>query len=168
MATPPELRAPRQPADWDQRFLLLARQIAGWSKDPSIKVGALAVRERRILATGYNGLPAGVLDSEERLVNRELKYEMTVHAEANLIAFAARAGTCLMGSTVYVWPLMTCGRCAAKLIQSGIGAVVVPDVQEPMRWAESFRLARVMFNEAGISVTRIPWQTSGGADQEHP
>lgn len=162
LSTPPELRPPRQPRDWDQRFLLLARFIAGWSKDPGHKVGAVAVRDRRILATGFNGLPAGVADTPERLNTRELKLEMTVHAEANLIAYAARHGTCLAGSTVYVWPLMTCAGCAAKLIQADIRSVVVPDVVEPLRWAESFQLARAMFQEAGVSVRRLPLSEPAG------
>lgn len=159
--TPQELRAPKAPKDWDQRFLQLARHIAGWSQDPSTQVGAIAVRDRRVLATGFNGLPSGVADTPERLADRELRLEMTVHAEANLIAFAARHGTCLAGATVYVWPLMSCSRCAAKLIQAGITALVVPDVVEPARWADSFALARAMFAEAGVAVRRLPITTGG-------
>ena len=51
------LRPPRSPKSWDQRFLYAARRFASWSKDPSTKVGAVAVRDRRILVEGYNGLP---------------------------------------------------------------------------------------------------------------
>lgn len=156
MATPPEMRAPKQPANWDQRFLALARQIAGFSKDPSTQVGALAVRERRILATGYNGFPAGVRDSEDRLQDRERRLAMTVHAEQNLIAYAARHGVCLAGCTVYVWPLTPCSHCSAHLIQAGIRQVIVPDFVEPLRWEESFRLSRMMLAEAGIPLLRLP------------
>ena len=94
------IRYPKVPRDWDQRFLYLAASVAAWSKDPSTKVGAVAVRQRRVLATGYNGLPAGMLDSKERLLNREIRLALTIHAELNLVTFAARHGICLDGSTL--------------------------------------------------------------------
>lgn len=156
MATPPEMRPPRAPAHWDQRFLGLARTVASWSKDPSTKVGACAIRERRLLASGYNGFPVHVGDDPERLDNRDLRLAMTVHAEANVIAYASRHGVCLNGSTIYVWPLMTCAQCAAQLIQAGVIRVVVPNFVEPLRWQQSFDTARQMFIEAGVAVARIP------------
>ena len=150
------LKAPRAPKHWDQRFLHAARMFAGWSKDPSTKVGALAVRDRRILVEGYNGLPHGITASEYRLKNRETRLSMTVHAEMNCVAFAARNGVCLAGSTMYIWPLMTCSNCAAVLIQADIAKIIVPDYVEPYRWQESFDKAREMCVEAGVSVQRIP------------
>lgn len=137
-------------------MLHMARQVAGWSKDPSTKVGALAVRDRRILATGFNGLPSGVGDDEARLRDRSLKLAMSVHAETNLVAFAARSGVCLAGSTAYVWPLPPCSQCSAVLIQADVSRIVVPDFPEPLRWMESFQLGRIMFGEAGIRFERIP------------
>ena len=48
---------------------------------PSDKVGAVNThRSKRVVSMGFNGLPAGVEDTEERLTNREIKYEMVVHA----------------------------------------------------------------------------------------
>ena len=150
------LRAPKAPTHWDQRFLVIASHFAGWSKDPSTKVGAVAVRSRRILAQGYNGLPAGVSDTESRLMDRTTRLAMTVHAETNCICHAAQNGVSLIGATMYVWPLMTCSNCASMLIQSGNNKVVVPNFVEPQRWQDSFDLARTMFIEAGVSVSRIP------------
>lgn len=156
MANPPEMRPPRAPQDWDQRFLQLARTIAGWSKDPSTKVGAVCVRDRRVLASGYNGFPQDVSDHLSRLKNRDMRLMMTVHAEANVIAYAARHGVCLQGGTIYVFPLMVCNQCAAQLIQAGVNRVVVPNFVEPLRWQESFDTARQMFIEASVPVVRIP------------
>ena len=52
---------------WNQRFLEIAKTVAGWSKDPSTKVGAVAVSDARaILTTGYNGIPRFVADFPER------------------------------------------------------------------------------------------------------
>ena len=150
------LKPPKAPKHWDQRFLVLASHIAGWSKDPSTKVGAIAVRDRRILAQGFNGLPVGITDSNTRLDDREIRLSMTVHAEMNCVAFAAKSGVCLAGSTMYIWPLMTCSNCAAVLIQADINKIVVPDFVEPIRWQDSFNTAREMFIEAGIAVHRIP------------
>jgi len=150
------LKPPKAPAHWDQRFLVIASNIAGWSKDPSTKVGAVAVRDRRILAQGFNGLPVGITDSNARLQDRETRLSMTVHAEMNCVAFAAKSGVCLAGSTMYIWPLMTCSNCAAVLIQADINKIVVPDFVEPIRWQDSFNTAREMFIEAGIAVHRIP------------
>ena len=81
----------------------MARNVASWSKDPSTKVGAVAVRDRRMLVSGFNGLPTGVLDTDARLKDRDQRLKLTTHAEANCVAFAARAGICLNGATVYVW-----------------------------------------------------------------
>ena len=142
----------------------MARNVASWSKDPSTKVGAVAVCDRRMLVSGFNGLPTGVLDTDARLKDRDQRLKLTTHAEANCVAFAARAGICLNGATVYVWPLMTCSQCAALLIQAGINKVVVPDYVEPQRWQESFDLARAMFIEAGVSVHRI--SMSGDLNEE--
>lgn len=150
------IRTPKVPKHWDQRFLQLASHIAAWSKDPGTKVGAIAVRDRRVLATGFNGIPSGVADTEMRLNNRDVKLSITVHAEANCIAYAARHGVCLAGATMYVWPLMSCSQCAALLIQADIAQVIVPDFVEPIRWQASFDAARELFIEAGVQVRRIP------------
>jgi dCMP deaminase len=164
----PGSTVPTVPSNWDQRMLHMARQVAAWSKDPSTKVGAVAVRDRRILATGFNGLPSGVHDEETRLRNRELKLAMFVHAETNLVAFAARSGACLAGSTVYIWPLPACSQCAAVLIQADVARVVVPDFPEPLRWVESFQLGRIMFSEAGVRFERMPMTGPVGHELHEP
>jgi dCMP deaminase len=149
------IRYPKIPKDWDQRFLYMAASVAAWSKDPSTRVGAVAVRDRRVLATAYNGFPRGLHDSLERLNDRDTRLAMTVHAEMNLINQAARNGVSLVGATVYGYPIMPCSNCTASLIQCDIAKVVVPNFVEPMRWAESFAHAKQMFLEAGIGVERI-------------
>ena len=47
---------------WDQRFIRVAREVSSWSKDPSKQIGAVIVKDKRILATGYNGFPKGIDD----------------------------------------------------------------------------------------------------------
>ncbi len=142
----------RKITHWDQRFLGLARYIAKWSKDPSTRVGAVIVDcNKRIVSTGFNGLPSGVEDTLDRLQNRDLKYQMIVHAERNAIIDARRS---LGGHIIYVWPMMPCAVCAAMIIQAGICEVVAPHSDNP-RWADSFQLTREMFTEAGVSLTMM-------------
>lgn len=140
---------------WDRRFLELAKHISEWSKDPSTKVGAVAIKDRRILATGYNGFPRGVPDRQERLLNREQKLLRTVHAEANIIAQAAQHGTNLANATVYIWPFLPCNACCALLIQAGITRVVVPDAEIPERWRESFLTSTEMLREAQVQLFKL-------------
>lgn len=140
---------------WDRRFLELAAHIAGWSKDPSTKVGCIIVGEdREIRSTGFNGFPRGIDDSLERLSNREQKYPLICHAEENAIMHAARIGVSLKGCTAYVtWP--PCTRCSRSLIQAGVDEIVYPEDSEvPERWVDEISLSMSMLGEAGIDVRR--------------
>ena len=57
---------------WDLRYLELAEHISTWSKDPSTKIGSIAIgKNGQVLSQGYNGFPRGVIDSTERLKDRE-------------------------------------------------------------------------------------------------
>jgi dCMP deaminase len=137
--------------NWDARFLELAKQISSWSKDPSTQVGCVVVGpDREIRSTGFNGLPRGIEDSNERLNNREMKYPMICHAEENAIMHAARIGIPLKKCKVYItWP--PCTRCARSLIQAGISQIIYPKkIEIPKRWASDFELALNMVKEAGI------------------
>ena len=139
--------------DWDKRFLQLAKNISEWSKDPSTQVGCVVVGpDRELRSTGFNGLPRGIEDNEQRLNNREIKYPLICHAEENAIMHAARIGMSLKDCTAYVtWP--PCTRCARSLIQAGISTIVYPkDIEIPDRWMEDFNLSLNMLKEANISL----------------
>jgi dCMP deaminase len=142
---------------WDQRFLALARHIAAWSKDPSTQVGCVVVgADREIRSTGFNGLPRGIADTEERLTDRNLKYPLICHAEENAILHAARIGVSLAGCTAYVtWP--PCTRCARSMVQAGLREVVFPaEIDVPERWRADFEMSLQMLEEAGVRLRRIP------------
>ncbi len=135
---------------WDIRFMRMAHEVASWSKDPSTKVGCVLVKDRKIISMGYNGFPRLIEDDLNRLIDREVKYEMTVHAEQNAVITAALHGISTAGSTAYV-TFSPCSRCAAVLINAGISTVVVSAADViPDRWLENFRLAAKLLNEAGI------------------
>lgn len=143
------------PTKWEKRYLNLAEEVGNWSKDPSRKIGAIAVGEKgQVLAQGYNGFPRGIMDSQSRLEDRETKYKYIVHAEMNLIYNASYNGVSLDGSTIYVTGLPVCSECAKGLIQVGAKHVVIGlplsfDEQPPI-WKESWALTKDMFDEAGI------------------
>lgn len=137
---------------WDNRFIELAQHIAGWSKDPSTKVGAVIVDEdRRIVSVGYNGFPAGVEDYASRYDDREIKYEMIIHGEINAILFANKD---LKGCTLYTWPFQPCSRCASIVVQKGISRVVSRVNNDP-RWEKSFNLSSKIFMEANTELILI-------------
>jgi len=136
---------------WDFRFLEMARQISLWSKDPSTKIGALAVGDDgQILAQGYNGFARGVEDSFERLNNREVKYDFIIHAEHNCIFNACLNGVRLKDSTLYVFGLPICHKCSPGIIQVGIKKVVMAFDREDKRWMDSWDKSKVMLDEAGV------------------
>lgn len=136
---------------WDKRFLGIAYEISTWSKDPSRKIGAIAVRDRKILATGYNGFPKGIEDTEERYNDRETKYQYVVHAEMNCIYNAAENGISLRDSTLYIYGLPVCGDCALGIIQAGVSRVVAVSEGTPDRWVEAIGKTNEIFKEAGIN-----------------
>jgi dCMP deaminase len=135
---------------WHFRFLELAKEVASWSIDPSTKVGCVLVRDRRVVSTGYNGFPRNISDDFDRLMDREKKYEITVHAEVNAVTTAALHGVSTAGCNAYV-TFSPCSRCAAVLINAGIkevyvvGGSIIPD-----RWLPNFITASNLLAEAGV------------------
>ena len=136
---------------WDERYLQMAALVASWSKDPRAKVGAVIVRNNRVVATGFNGLPSEVLDNQDRLIDKRIKLEMTVHAEENALIVA---GINAEGATIYLHGKPVCARCAGSIIQAGIRRVVAmhPETSDDKRsaWREVGLIALAMLGEAGI------------------
>ncbi len=136
---------------WDWRYLTLAQHVSEWSKDPSRKIGAVAVGDKgQVLAQGFNGFPRGILDSADRYDHRPTKYKFVVHAEMNVIYNASYNGVSLDGSTLYVYGLPVCSECAKGVIQVGVKRVVMPKQDIPDIWAESWELTSQLFKEAGV------------------
>ena len=144
---------------WDLRYLDLAKHISTWSKDPSTKIGSIAIgKNGQVLSQGYNGFPRGVIDSTERLKDREKKLARVVHAEMNVIYNASANGVTLKGSTLYIHGLPCCSDCAKGMIQAGIYRVVmhVQKLDGVMRWQDSWNRSKAMFDEAGVK-----WNLNG-------
>lgn len=134
--------------EWRRRYMELAQLVATWSKDPSTKVGAVVVgRDRRKIAVGYNGFPRGIED-DDRLNNREVKYQLVQHAERNVLD---NAQFDLEGATL-VTTLFPCHECAKSIVSRGIKRVVTaaPPDREP--WKSSAKTAQIIFEEAEVAV----------------
>lgn len=136
---------------WSDRYLIICRDVAAWSKDPSTKVGAVVVGDKgQILSQGYNGFPRGINDTAERYNNKKRKYELVVHAEMNAIYNASYSGQSLDGATMFVSGLHVCHECAKAIIQTGITKVVAECGEVKPHWEESLALTKAMFIEAGV------------------
>lgn len=142
------------PPSWDAWFMKQVYLTAEKSKDPSTKIGAVLVRDKHIISTGYNGFPIGVRDKKGRYAKRESKYDFVVHAESNSVLAAARFGISTLGTTLYTqWT--PCNECCKSIIQGGIKNIVIHKRWGSMchsRWAESCKISEIMFKEAGIPI----------------
>jgi dCMP deaminase len=146
--------AARRPT-WDEYFLQLARQAATRSTCLRRQVGALLVRDRQVLATGYNGAPRGVshcLDvgclRDELGIPSGERAELcrAIHAEQNAVIQAAVHGVAIDGATLYT-TVQPCVLCAKMLINCGVREI---------HYVEGYpdELSRSMFEEAGVVVIK--------------
>lgn len=108
---------------WDDYFMSIAEVVATRSKDPKTQVGAVIVDENKhIIATGFNGFPSGLEETEERW-NTEQKYEFVVHAEMNCILHAIKSvKNCTIYTTMY-----PCSNCAKNIANAGIKKIIYLD-----------------------------------------
>ena len=144
---------------WIDYFMCVAEVIAKKSKDPNRQVGCIAVDQdsKRILTTGYNGFPSKVEETEERW-QRPVKYDFVVHAEANVIASAARFGINLQGCSLFVLA-HPCIDCTKLIASSGIKFVYYLDdgiADTPTQeWHDHLKNARAILSETGIQLIPI-------------
>lgn len=121
----------KQRIGWNEYFFKFAMLASKRSTCKRRKVGAVAVRDKRVLATGYNGAPSGLSHCEDVGCLREQqgvpsgqRHELCrgLHAEQNVIIQAAVHGVSLSGSTLYLTH-QPCFICAKMIIQAGIRAI---------------------------------------------
>jgi dCMP deaminase len=141
---------------WDEYFMSIARLVAGRSTCLRRQVGAILVKDRRILATGYNGAPAGLPHCNQTGCVRERmnvppgeRHELCrgIHAEQNAIIQSANYGTGIAGATVYTTN-HPCSVCAKMIINAGVTRVVTDDGYPD-------DLAAGMLFEAGVEVVTL-------------
>lgn len=142
--------------DWDEYFLEVAQLVAKRSTCLRRRVGAVAVRDRRILATGYNGAPSGLSHCIDIGCLRQKlgipsgqRQELCrgLHAEQNVIIQALIHKIDLKDSAIYVTN-QPCVICSKMLISAGVREIIMLDGYPD-------ELARQMLKEAKIKVRRI-------------
>lgn len=143
---------------WDKRFMELAHFVAGWSScyQDNRHVGAVIVKDKRILTTGYNGAGSGITSCRDRgeCLRRKLdipsgtRQEIcyAVHAEQNAIIQAAKTGISVDGATLYCTH-QPCVICAKMIINSGIKKVIFDE-----GYPDGFSIQ--MFEEAGVKIIK--------------
>lgn len=138
---------------WDEYFMTIAEYVATRTTCLRRAVGAIVVKDRRILATGYNGAPSKVTHCKTAGCLREKlnvpsgqRHEICrgLHAEQNAIIQAAKSGTNLYGSTIYC-TTQPCIVCAKMIINTGIKEIV-------FREAYPDDLSLQMLKEADIKI----------------
>ena len=142
--------------NWINYFWGIAEQVKLKSKDQSTQIGAVIVGEdNEVLSTGYNSFPRGMDDSKQERQERPEKYFWFEHAERNAIYNAARVGTQLKGSTIYLTSGLPCMDCARGIVNSGIKVVYCKQVcttKNKEKWDESQSKSLQLLNECGVKV----------------
>ena len=136
---------------WDEYFATLAKQVSTRTTCMRRAVGAVIVKDNRILATGYNGVPAGMHHCAEVGCLRDQlgvpsgqRQEICrgLHAEQNAIIQAAKYGTDISGAKIYI-TTQPCITCAKMLINAGITEIIYANPYPD-------ELSLGMLDEAGI------------------
>lgn len=142
---------------WDEYFMQIAELTAQRSTCLRRQVGAIIVKEKHIIATGYNGAPKGLPHCEELGGCLREKLEIpsgerhelcrALHAEQNAIIQAATLGQSIEGATIYITH-QPCIICAKMIINAGISRIVI-------RRGYPDEMSRGMLREAGLKVELI-------------
>ena len=142
---------------WDEYFMEMAELTAKRSTCMRRHVGAVIVKDRHAIATGYNGAPSGIMHCEERggCIRQQLnvpsgqRHElcMALHAEQNAIIQAAVMGNSVEGGTIYITH-QPCAICAKMILNAGIKRIVIKEGYPD-------ELAASILDEAGLKVERL-------------
>ena len=142
---------------WDDYFMHLAEESSLRSKDPSTKVGACLVKDKRVLSLGYNGAPRSFPDelvprtSYERDNILNQKNTFMCHAELNAILNYRGSLSELDGATLYV-TIYPCHECAKALAQIGIREIIYKEIYHR---TNIYSASKYILEKCGIKVRQI-------------
>lgn len=145
--------------DWDAYFMEIADVVASRATCDRKHVGAVIVRDRTILSTGYNGSIRGLPHcSEVGHMMEDGHCVRTIHAEVNSIIQAAKNGVCIDGGTIYT-TASPCWPCFKAIANAGIRCIV---------YREFYRDDRIfeMAEELGIEMRQLPAVEAGPETSE--
>lgn len=153
---------------WDEYFLKIVDTVSERSTCDRGKAGALIVKDRRILSTGYAGSPPGqphcdeaghmmrrVVDENDNISQHCVR---TIHAEANALVQAAKFGISVEGATMYA-KFEPCYACAMIIVGAGIKRVIA------RKKYHAAKETRGLFNNAGVELAVAENQLMEYADQ---
>lgn len=147
---------------WDRRFMDMCKLVSSWSTCARAgrQVGSIIVKNKRIIATGYNGAPMGIMSCTEKghCVRDLLKIEsgtrqeicFATHAEQNALIQAARLGIAVDGATIYITH-QPCAICTKLIINAGIKRIVYG-----YNYPDEFSLS--LLKSAGIELVNLPYK----------
>lgn len=147
-----KIRKIKRPS-WDEYFFKIAEMVASRSTCDRCHVGAVIVKNKVILSTGYNGAPRGLPHCDD--IGHEIidgHCIRTVHAEANAIAQAARNGASVDGSHIYLTN-SPCYDCFKMIVNSGISEVKYKDFYMSRYGASKAVLT--LAKKSGVKVVKI-------------
>lgn len=131
---------------WDEYFMNIAVQVATRATCDRKHVGAVLVKDKFIVATGYNGSIGGLAHCDEvghMMINGHC--ERTTHAEANAVVQAAKRGACTDGTTAYV-TASPCWHCFKILAGSGVKRIVFLEFYRDERIFEAAELLNIQIS----------------------
>ena len=142
---------------WDIYFRSICEAVASKSPCHSRQIGAILVKEKVVIATGFNGPPRHYPHCKKGCPRKEAGYKSgeglhlcpATHAEANCVISAARIGASVSGSSLYMNCIVPCKDCMSLLVNAGVRRIVVDDIS-PYH-IESFDIAKF----AGINLRRF-------------
>jgi len=141
---------------WDIYFLKIAHQIATRATCDRKHVGSLIVRNKAILATGYNGSIRGMAHCDDAgHMMRDSHCVRTIHSEANALVQAARNGARVEGAIIYC-TAFPCWECFKLITNSGIQEIVY---DEPYRTEYSYTLVSQICHDLGIKLRQVEVET---------
>lgn len=146
---------------WDVTFMKIAELFAEHSTCQRLSVGAVIVKDKRVISCGYNGVPKGmkhcnetftkeyVCTPEGRIKHHDFSSKYELHAEQNCIAYALKSGAVIDDTcTIYI-TTEPCMDCAKLIVASGIKNVVFKDIYERSSEGRDF------LKSAGINVKQV-------------
>ena len=131
---------------WDHYFMSMAHMAAERSTCDRLRAGAVLVKDKRVIGTGYNGSPPGMAHCDEiGHLMHEGHCIRTLHAEENTLLQAAKLGIAIDGSTLYC-TYAPCYHCLKKLIATGVKRIVATQIYRDTRIIDACREAGVMLD----------------------
>ncbi len=145
---------------WDQYFMAQSHLLKSRSTCMRLSVGAVIVREKRMIAGGYNGSVSGEVHCiDEGCYVIDGHCVRTIHAEMNALLQCAKFGAATEGAEIYVTHF-PCLHCTKAIIQAGIEAVYYSTDYKNHPYAIE------LLQQSGIRVEKVPLETSGSTEQK--